>query len=186
MQPVAAQEAGSGINKINEGDHVYGDPEAKITLIEYSDFGCHFCGVLHPRMVSLIDKNPNVKWVYRHYAIRDRESALASECVATLGGEDAFWNFSNHAFENQGGLDMEKYLELATAEGVDGVEFTACLEEERYAEKVDGDYLNGQLSGVRGTPHTVVVTPDGLTIPFSGAQPEEAFQTLIDQLEAKY
>jgi protein-disulfide isomerase len=176
----------SNLEQVDETDHIYGNPDAEITLIEYSDFGCHFCGVIHPRLVSLVEKNENVRWVYRHYPVRDMQTALASECVADLGGNESFWDFASFAFENQGNLNQETYLAFTSLNNIDSTEFLTCLEEERFKEKIDNDYLDGQLSGLRGTPLTVVVTPDGKTLPVSGAQSEESFQTLIDQLSERY
>ena len=87
---------------VTDTDHVRGNIDAEIMIIEYSDFDCPFCGRFHESMQSVVDKYPGneVAWVYRHFPLEQIHPnapgvALASECVAELGGNDAFWTFAD-------------------------------------------------------------------------------------------
>lgn len=188
-QPVVAAgdaERGSIMTDLTEDDHVYGNPDAPITIIEYSDFECPFCGRFHPTMETLVDTNPDVKWVYRHFPLgghRNAEpAAVASECIADLGGNDLFWDFGNHLFENQRELSDELYVGFAKENGIDEAAFAACLEDPKHLDKVEDDMFRGQLAGVTGTPSSVLVTPTGESVPFSGALPIETIQELVDKV----
>ncbi|MFT5359627.1 MAG: protein-disulfide isomerase [Candidatus Paceibacteria bacterium] len=190
-QPLAAggEAAPLDINtKLNKGDHIYGDPKAEITIIEYSDFECPFCARFHPTMETIVANNENVKWVYRHFPISSHKNAkpaaIASECIADLGGNDMFWDFSAHIFENLGDINPARYLAFAEENGIDKDDFEACLIDPATEKKVDNDTLDGQESGARGTPYSVLVTPKGEAVPFSGALPIETVQALIDQVNA--
>ncbi|MEX0878097.1 MAG: thioredoxin domain-containing protein, partial [Candidatus Spechtbacterales bacterium] len=85
----------------NESDHVRGNSNAKITIVEYSDFNCSFCARLHPTLSRIVEENEDVQWVYRHFAnyAQGRVAAIGSECVAKIGGNDVFWEFSDRMFD---------------------------------------------------------------------------------------
>lgn len=89
---------------ISENDHIYGNKDAKVTVIEYSDFECPFCRSFHPVVERAVNSfDGEVNWVYRHFPLEAihpnaRNMAHASECVAELGGNDAFWAFSDQLF----------------------------------------------------------------------------------------
>jgi protein-disulfide isomerase len=178
--------AGSVLNEITEKDHVYGDPEAPITIIEYSDFQCPFCARFHPTMEEIVAKNSDVKWVYRHWPLGNHPeavpSAIASECVAELGGNDSFWAFAKYAFENQRSLGDELYMSFVENSDLDKDAYTTCYEEGRYMDKVQQDYLDGDLSGITGTPGSVLVSANGSSLNFSGALDFDTVQSLIERV----
>ncbi len=172
---------------ITEDDHIYGDPNAEITIIEYSDYECPFCSKFHPTVEEIVKTNPDVKWVYRHFPLGNHPNAypgaLASECIAEIGGNDMFWNFSSYLFANQDKLNNEFYLSFVRENNLNEGEYTSCFESEKYKNKVEDDQLEGQLSGASGTPFSVIVAKNGQTIPFSGALPLKTIQTLVDKLK---
>ncbi|MEX2369159.1 MAG: thioredoxin domain-containing protein [Candidatus Paceibacterota bacterium] len=95
------------INLVDEDDHIRGNIDAEVVLVEYSDFFCPFCGQFHDTMKQIIDtyEADQVAWVYRHFPIPQLQGheqaplyAQASECIADLGGNDAFWSFSDSVF----------------------------------------------------------------------------------------
>ncbi len=143
-------------------DHIFGDPGAPISLIEYSDFECPFCKRFHPTAEALIAAFPGkVNWVYRHFPLdfhnpaANRE-AEASECVAELAGNDAFWRYTSEVYKatpsNGEGVDEDGLAQLAKDQGVDTGRFTECLASRRHAKRVDDDFREGQAVGVTGTP----------------------------------
>lgn len=84
------------------GDHVMGSDNAKVTIIEYSDFECPYCKQFHPVLERIVKENdPNVRWIYRHYPLHQHsfEMLIASNCVAKIKGNDAFWKYADLLFD---------------------------------------------------------------------------------------
>src|SRR3989344_6312937 len=92
------------VDKLRDDDHVRGDRNARMLLIEYSDFECPYCKSFHPTAQQIVDEyKGRVAWVYRHFPLdsihpKARTAAIASECVTELGGKDAFWAFADELF----------------------------------------------------------------------------------------
>lgn len=85
-----------------EGDHVMGSPNATVKVIEYSDLECPFCKMFHATMKQVVsESNGSVSWTYRHWPIHSGsfEKLVASECVAKIKGNDAFWKYVESLFE---------------------------------------------------------------------------------------
>ncbi len=117
------------VEEITESDHILGNPDAPIKIIEYSDLDCPFCRTFHATMkqvMAIYGANGTVAWVYRHFPLvelhpNSPKLAEASECVADIGGNDAFWKFIDSIFTSQtlnGQFDMSK---LETSVAVSGV-----------------------------------------------------------------
>ncbi len=82
-------------------DHIQGNPNAKVTIIEYSDFECPYCKLFHPTLERLVkESNGEVKWIYRHYPLHQHsfEKLVAADCVGKIKGNDAFWEYSDLLF----------------------------------------------------------------------------------------
>jgi hypothetical protein len=81
-------------------DHILGNPNAPITIIEYSDFECPYCKQFQPVMERIIKESPDVKWVYRNYPLHQHsfEKLVAAECVAKIKGNDAYWKYGDLLF----------------------------------------------------------------------------------------
>lgn len=89
------------VSPVNENDHIYGNKNATVTIIEYSDYECPYCARFQDVAKRIVDEsNGNVKWVYRHWPIHQNSFAktVAAECVAKLKGNDAFWKYSELMF----------------------------------------------------------------------------------------
>ena len=168
-------------------DHIRGNTNAKVSIIEYSDFECPFCKRHHPTMTQLMDKyGDDVNWVYRHFPLSFHPNAepagLASECVNELGGNDAFWSFADTIFETQGEWAYEKYVSDL---GLDTNAFNDCIESKKYAQHLQDDMSGGSAAGVNGTPGNIIVNnATGETRLVSGAQPIGSFTSIIDQMLA--
>lgn len=170
----------------NEDDHIRGDPDAPITIVEFSDLECQFCARLHPTLTRIVEENDNVNWAYRHFPLSNihsqaNSSAVASECIARLGDNENFWSFVDSAFENQRNLSESWYEEKATSYGIKADEFQSCLEDSSIASEVSEDREEAVGNGGRGTPYVVVVTKDGNLMPFSGALPYTQVSNIIEQ-----
>lgn len=174
---------------VSDEDHIRGNPNAKITIIEYSDLECPFCKRFHPTMQQIVEKYPNdVRWVYRHFPLSQlhaqaRKESLASECAAEQG---KFWEFIDLVFQTTSGndsLDLTKLPDLAAQAGVVNVsQFTSCVDSEKYAGKVDADIADAATAGGRGTPYSVVVGPNDEKVPINGAQPLEQVEAVLKPL----
>ncbi|MCW9054616.1 MAG: DsbA family protein [Candidatus Pacebacteria bacterium] len=177
---------------VSADDHILGNPDAKVVIVEYSDFECPFCKNFHSTMHAIMNEygtGGEVAWVYRHFPIVSRHpkavtQAEASECAAELGGNQAFWDFADELYRTTPGnnqFDLTKLPEIATSVGLDEGAFNECLESGRYREKVQRQYEEVVAAGGRGTPHNVVIVGDQQA-PIEGAQPIEVMRRVIETL----
>lgn len=86
---------------VNSDEHIYGNPNAEVTIIEYSDFECPFCKQFSPALKKIVDEsNGMVRLVYRHYPLHQHsfEKLVAAECIAKIKGNDAYWQYSDLLF----------------------------------------------------------------------------------------
>lgn len=178
---------------ITEDDHILGSPNAKITIIEYSDIDCPFCKNFHETMKQVIDEygpSGDVAWVYRHFPLTSihpnaARHALASECVADLGGNDAFWSFLDVLFENAPGnqqTDPSRYSEFAAEVGIDTAAFEACIADDSKMAEIEDSFNTALAAGATGTPFNVVIVEGEEPVSFSSALPFEQMKAVIDQI----
>lgn len=146
-------------------DHIRGNPNAPIVMVEFSDFDCPFCKRFHTTMNSVIGgrygQNGDLAWVYRHLPIQNLHPnapavAHASECVAEQGGNELFWEFNDLYFEGQGEVEDVDVI-LAQLDRLDADAYTACMDESRYVEKIQSDMNEAANAGGTGTPFSVFV-----------------------------
>lgn len=171
---------------VTKDDHVRGDKNAKVTVIEYSDFECPFCGRFHDSMNEVLASNKDVNWVYRHFPLSfhatAQKAAEASECVAEIGGNDAFWKFADSAFAAGGAHSDTALAGYAQAAGVNVGKFNTCLQSGKYADKVNKQLTEGQSAGVQGTPGNFVIGPNG-TRSLPGAVPAASVLAAIEAVK---
>lgn len=177
--------------KLTDDDHILGNPDADVVVIEYSDTECPFCKRLHETMLQVAKEygtSGQVAWVYRHFPLdmhpKARKEAEALECANELGGNDAFWKYIDKIFEitpGNNGLDATMLPKIAGMIGLDAVKFTTCLDSGKYAPRVQRDFENGASVGVRGTPYSIIWNrKTGKQIPMNGAYPFENVKSLLD------
>jgi protein-disulfide isomerase len=192
--PPPAPVAGD-VDPVTEEDHVRGDRQARIMLIEYSDLECPFCKRFHSTAQQVVDTyDGQVAWVYRHFPLVQLHSkapkeAEATECVAELGGEDKFWSYVDKLFEvtpANNGLDEAQLPALAVQVGISETQFNTCLDSGRYAQKVQDHLASGQRAGVTGTPGNILLdTKSGKTQLIAGALPFDQMKQAVDQMLAQ-
>lgn len=200
----------SDLRPVTDKDHILGNPNARIKIVEYSDTSCPFCKIFHNTMRQVMNtygKTGEVAWVYRHFPIdkpgtrsdggilhpNAGREAQATECAADLGGNDKFWTYTNRLFEitpsvtssSPQGLDQKLLYDIAKEVGLNETEFKSCLDGGRYKDKVEASYLEGYNLGIQGTPSSVMITPSGRKIAIEGAQPFETLKQSIDALLAE-
>lgn len=178
------------LSPITADDHVLGNPNADIMIVEFSDIDCPFCSTFHTTMHRIVDeygKDGKVAWAYRHFPIDQlhpdaRLKAESTECVASLGGNEAYWNYIDALFaRSETAADLPA---IAAEFGVNQEAFNACVKDERFAAKVQAHYEEATAAGGRGTPYSIVVTKDGDTFPINGAQPYDVVKQVIDTILA--
>ncbi len=182
------QPAVGNIREVTSEDHIRGAANAKVTIIEYSDFECPFCKRFHPTMTRIIEEYPNdVRWVYRQFPLEQLHSKAIKQAEATecAGEQGKFWELTDKIFEvtpSNDGLDMAELPTYARDVGVPNIaRFQECLDSGKYAQHIQDDIADAQAAGGRGTPYSVVITASGEKLPLSGAQPYAAVKQLVDK-----
>ena len=187
-------ERAKNVRRVNlERDHVFGNPKAKVSIIEYSDFECPYCQAFHATPKKIVEQyQGQVNWVYRHYPLPfhnpvAQKTAEASECVAELGGNDAFWIFTDALYArgpiNDEGKAMTDIRALIGKLGLEQASFDECLASTRYSARVTDDLQEGSQIGINGTPGTVVLNNEnGAVRMVSGAVPPESLAATIEQV----
>lgn len=180
--PEKREESAKAEFVITEKDHIRGNPEALVTIVEFSDFQCPFCQRFHPTVQQLLNDYPDqVRWVYKHFPLDQihseaRPSAEASECVFEQNGNKGFWQFAAGLFENQSRLGEDLYTELASELSLNMNQFESCFSSRKYKDHVEADYQEGIKVGVRGTPGSFV---NGDSV--SGAVSYETLKVAIEK-----
>lgn len=183
------------IRPVDDTDHIRGNPNAPIVIVEYSDYDCPFCKNFHETMQQVMDNygaNGQVAWVYRHFPIEQLHPsapriAAASECVAEIAGKDAFWTFSDLVFGERSvnePTNMARLTEFATESGASAAEFESCLASGRTTAAVEADMEDAAKAGARGTPHSIVLVGDQQGV-INGAQPYTVVSQIIETLIAQ-
>ena len=158
------QESAAGVQALKElfeGGHFLGNPDAPVTMVEFSDFQCPWCEkffqTAEPQIVENYVKTGKVKFVYRHFPFLGQESvsaALASECADEQG---KFWEyhdylFNNQGAENSGAFSADNLKKFARSLGLEEEKFNSCLDSQKYMDKIRQDYSLAQSRGVNSTP----------------------------------
>jgi protein-disulfide isomerase len=176
-----------------ERDHVMGDPDAPVSMVEYSDFECPYCKRFHPTAKQLLAQNAGkINWVYRHFPLAfhnpgAQKEAEASECAAELGGNEAFWRYSDLIYQrttsNGKGFPIQNLVPLAAEIGLDAASFKECLDSGRMTGRVREDYEDGARAGVTGTPGMIFINHEnGNIFAAAGALPLPRLQAAVDRL----
>ncbi len=160
-----------------------GSDDAPVTIVEYSDFQCPWCGRFSaevlPNLAPLIESG-QVRFIYKQFPVLGNasvETALVAECAAAQGD---FWTMHDWLFANQAQWKgqpnlVDLLLEQAAALGYNADELSVCIEDEATLKQVEADFLETQPLGFRGTPSFVV---NGRTVP--GFLPWERFGQLVE------
>ena len=165
---------------VTEGrDHLEGPPDAAVTLVEYGDYECPYCGAAYPVIKEVRARmGGRLRFVFRHFPVmtshsRAEQAAEAAEAAASQG---KFWQMHHLLYENQAHLrdpDLHAYAEKI---GLDVEKFEGELARHVHATRVREDFMSGVRSGVSGTP----------TFYINGARHEEdeyEVETLLDILD---
>jgi len=190
---------------VTAADHILGNPNAPIKLIEYSDPSCPYCKQFNPaleQVMSAYGSSGNVAWVYRQAPLTGQTpdgqafhpnsiaQAQAFECAGALGGNAAFFAYEKRWYDvfpidgadRDAGADSLQILSVAKDAGLDTAAFNACLSSGRFKAAVTADLDTSMKAGITGTPYTFMVTPSGNIIPLEGIQSFSVLKSAIDTL----
>ncbi|MDE2001842.1 MAG: DsbA family protein, partial [Patescibacteria group bacterium] len=174
----------SDILKVNNNDVVLGDVNAPVTVVEYSDYQCPFCGRFftqtEPQIQDAYVKTGKVRFIYRNFPFLGPESVASANAAECAKDQGKFWEYHDALFtteiadgqENSGNLTRSLFMSLATKLGMDTTQFGSCLDSNKYASKVQSDYSNAKSIGVQATPTFFV---NGTKL--EGALPYDQFQS---------
>jgi protein-disulfide isomerase len=164
---------------------IKGDPNAPVTIVEYSDYQCPFCqrhfAQVLPQLQQYIDEG-KVKYVFKDFPLTQihPQAPKAAEAARCAGDQEAYWEMHDKLFANQQAWSgqanaVDLFKGYAEELGLDAPAFAACLDGNKYQAVVEANLMEGVNFGVRGTPGFFINR-----IPLPGAYPLEAFQQLIE------
>jgi protein-disulfide isomerase len=170
-----------------------GTPNARVVIVEFSDYQCPFCARHVRETVPEIERayvrTGKVRYVFRDFPLESihPQAFQAAEAARCAGEQGKFWEMHDRLFAHQNALGSEDLLAHGEALGLDLRRFRRCLQERRFAERVRRDLREGQQAGVRGTPSFFVgiAAPGGkvrVARVLRGAQPYEAFRQALEEL----
>lgn len=161
-----------------ERDHVQGPADAAVTLVEYGDYECPYCGAAYPIVKEIQARMGNrLRFAFRNFPITTSHphAEQAAEAAEAAAAQGRFWELHNHLYENQRRLRDDDLRSYAEALGLDVERFDKELAEHVHAERVHEDFMSGVRSGVNGTP----------TFFINGVRHDDSFdtETLLGALE---
>lgn len=178
---------------LNSNDVVLGDPKALVTLIEYGDYQCPFCGRFFTNVESQLKQNyinqGKVKMVFRNFAFLGPESLSAAEATACSNDQSKFWSYHDALYEaevkdgveNNGNLNRALFVKLAGNLGLNTSTFSQCYDSGKYKSAVEKEAADAKAVGVNSTPTTFINNQELI-----GALPYAQFTSVIDSfLKAK-
>lgn len=164
--------------------HFRGDPNAPVTIIEFGDFQCPFCGRFFAQTEPQIDKqyiqSGKVRFAYFNFAFLGQESTWAAEAAECAADQNKYWEYHNKLYssqsgENQGAFNKDNLKKFSEDLGLDTSAFNECLDSGKYTQLIQDESSTASSIGVRSTP-TFLINGQAVV----GAQPFEIFQQTID------
>jgi protein-disulfide isomerase len=178
-----APPADKTVYKVDAGNApIRGGKEAKVTIVEFSDFQCPFCNRVNPTLAQINQTyGDKVRVAFKHLPLRIHPDAPAAHAAAEAAHRQGkFWEMHDKIFANQRELKPEKFKEYAKESGLDVAKFDKDVASPDVKKKIDADSQEADKLGVSGTPAFFI---NGRYV--SGAQPFEAFKKVIDEELAK-
>lgn len=194
--PVGANPAAAPpiLSALADGNYpVLGSPSAPVTIVEFGDFQCPFCGKFfretERQILDQYVKTGKARFAYRDFAFLGDESVAAAGAAACANEQGAFWQYHDALYnylwdnyyakskpgENVGAFSSANLNRLAADQGLDGARFSACLSGHKYQSDVEKDTADGRARGVNGTPAFFI---NGKLM--VGAQPFSEFKTALE------
>ena len=140
---------------VAENDHAQGPADAPVTLVEYGDYECPYCGRAYPIVKRLQEAmGPRLRFVFRNFPLNTihKHAGMAAQAAEAAAAQGKFWEMHDILYEHQDTLADHDLNEFALKLGLEIYKFEADLSSERFAKRVSDDFRGGVRSGVNGTP----------------------------------
>jgi protein-disulfide isomerase len=140
---------------VNDRDHILGPPDAPLTLVEYGDYECRYCGMAYPIVESVRRRmGDGMRFVFRHFPLAQihPHAQHAAEMAEAAGEREKFWQVHGMLFQNQHALDDRDLILYAAQIGIPPEWAVTALRTHAFAPRVREHFLSGVRSGVNGTP----------------------------------
>lgn len=182
------------IREVSTDEHIFGNPNAEIKIVEYSDTECPFCKQFHNTMHKIVEESDGkIAWVYRHFPIPSLHpnafsQAVATECAWEQGGNDIFWAFTDQVYtrtKSNSTFSESDLVTIARELNLDISKFNDCTTNQKYADQVEADIVDGQIAGVRGTPSSFILENGKIVSTIPGAAPYESVKAQVNLLLLK-
>lgn len=165
--------------EIKDSDHIRGDKNAPLTIVEYSDFQCSYCAKFHTTLNKALEEyKGKIKVIYRHFPLDfhpfAEKAAEASECASD---QNKFWEYADEIYKNQASFSEDYFKKAAKDIKLDTNKFNTCLASGKYKDKVAADTEEGANYGISGTPGSFLNGEE-----LGGAIPYEQLKAEIDDL----
>jgi protein-disulfide isomerase len=175
---------------IENGSPMMGDPNAKITIVEWGDYQCTYCHLFHQNTKDqLIQEYVNtgkVNFVFRDFPLNGPDSVLAAEAAYCAGDQNKYWQYHDELYNNWGGertgwVNQKSLDQFATDVGLDLSQFDQCVSDKKYENKILENQQFGQEIGIDGTPSFIIFNDKTIT-KIVGAQPFSVFKQVLDNI----
>ena len=177
-------------NLMENGSPLLGDPSAPITILEWGDYQCTFCYRFHQSSLNIILEeyidSGKINLVFKDFPLNGPDSILGAEAAYCAGDQGKYWSFHNELYSNWAGertgwINYDSLNQFAKSVNLELDEFTSCLDEHKYKQKVLELEKFGKEIGIDATPSFLIFN-DKKIIKIKGNQPIDAFRQAIDDL----
>ena len=176
---------------IQNGSPVLGDPNAKITIVEFGDYQCTYCHLFHENTKDTIlqqyVETGKVNFVFRDFPLNGPDSVLAAEGSYCADDQGKYWQYHDELYKNWAGektgwVNQKSLDKFATTVGLDLDKFDKCISDKKYEQKVLDNQKFGEKIGIDGTPSFIIFGGKGIT-KIVGAQPMSVFTQILDKFQ---
>jgi protein-disulfide isomerase len=140
---------------VSKRDHIRGPATAPVTLLEYGDYECPYCGAAYPIVEEVRGQlGDELRFVFRHFPLAEMHphAEHAAEAAEAAGAEGKFWEMHDTLYTHQAALDGRHLVQYATSLGIPAPVVQEALQGHTYLPRIREDFLSGVRSGVNGTP----------------------------------
>lgn len=177
---------------VQNGSPLLGDPNAKVTVVEFGDYQCTYCHLFHENTKDALFQQyvdtGKVNFVFRDFPLNGPDSVLAAEAAYCAGDQGKYWQYHDELYKNWGGertgwVNQKSLDKFATTVGLELDKFDKCVYDNKYEQKVLDNQKFGDKIGIDGTPSFVIFNGKDIT-KIVGAQPISEFQKILDKFQA--